>query len=97
MALVVVGACLVIPPLVALWPALVGMRFAAVVGSALIAATLVWSVALLVVAPSDDTGPLPWILLPFYVLIHTAFASVVAGIPWAIVREPRDGSSASGV
>ncbi len=81
--------CLVIPPLVAFWPALLGRRFVVVAAAAALAAIVVWSVAFFVVAPADDTGPLRLFLLPLYTLIHTFFALAIVGIPWAIASQRR--------
>ncbi len=68
-----------------------------VLAAAAMAATVVWSVLLFVIPePSDDTGPLPIILLPFYALIHTVMTLAIVGIPWAVVKERREKSPASG-
>ena len=83
--MVALAVCVVIPPLVALWPAVLGSRFVVVAFAAALAAIVVWSVALFVVPPvNDDTGP-----LPFYALIHTFVTIVVVGIPWAFATQRR--------
>lgn len=84
------AVCLVVPPLVALWPALTGARFVIVFGSAAVAAFAVWCVVFLWIADPEDSGQLGTVLIPFYTVIHTFFAVAIVGIPWAVASERRD-------
>ena len=91
MTLLALAVCLVIPPSVALLPALAGARFVTVLGTAAVAAFAVWCVVFLwVVGPGDsDTGPLGLILIPLYTVIHAVFSLAIVGVPWAIATGRR--------